>query len=453
MSARISIKLAADSMAAWVVVDTGTPATQNGLERALAAAGVRKGILPPTLADIGNKLESEDYSCAGELIAEGQLPVNGEDGRVELAIPSHIMAGTLHNHERIDFRDRGAITNVESGHLIATYYPPDPGTTGFDVRGSRLLPEPVKSGLPELGKGVEMQRQADAKTGAQLIRASRNGVVTHTLDTCLDVTDLFQHDGDVDYAIGNLDVHGTAWVTGTVQPNFSVHATGDVIIDGNIDHASVHTSGNLRVGNGIVGIDDGGIKAKGNLSCRFASNSALIAGAELSIAEHSLGCDLQAGHLQVHEGRGRIAGGRVRTEHSIYVIEAGSDGDVETLLETGLPLQELAELRHGKRAEDRQRRSHIKQSNQLKTGRRSKGGKQGREATKMAQRSRELSRAVRQRERELLRTAEIVIEQRAHVGVTLKIGPCTLRLTEPSAGGRFIYQEETNSIVKRELPR
>jgi hypothetical protein len=446
---RITVKVLDDGMRATIRIAAGDAGTAADLDRALTRAKVRHGVDTDALAQIAQQLPDPAFTVTDRTIACGTYPTAGTDGYTTRVLEAMDHAGAVRADGSLDFRERRAIINVFCGQLLATHHPAESGTPGTTVTAAVIQPAPLASGRPVLGKGVAWQDQVH-------IHAGRDGVLLQVADpssgsiTDLDVSDLYTHDADVDYRSGNLHIEGTAHVKGSVQPNFCVSASGDVVIDGQLLHSSADAGVNLMVGGGITGHSTGGVRAGGDVRCHHASDTHVIAGSTMVFGDHAINSQLQAHHIRVLDGRGKLAGGTARAVHSIHVFEAGSGGGTQTLLSVGLPLDELVALARAQRNHERSRRSALK-IDRLCTGDRRKGGKAGREATRLSRAVAEARRAVRTRSEELLDTAEIVITGRGHAGVDLHIGAHQHRLTQTVGPGRYVFARKLNSLARHRL--
>ena len=439
---RIKVAIDPAGLEATVQVVTGDPSSGMELREALAEARVRCGIHADVVEELAQKLEDGAFAAARVVIATGSSPEHGKDAIFDLEVKTDKLAGKKRADGSLDFRERGLFTNVEEGQVLATYTPTTIGTPGETVRGESIDAEPGQPKLPRLGDGVEL----DSKTGE--IRARLEGVVLYVSGDMLDVTDFFKSEGDVDYTTGNLKARGTLWITGSVRQNFTVEATVNVIVEGELDNGTVLSGGNVTLKGGVIGREAGLVRARGNIQVRHANGASLTAGATLTIGDHTLSSNLTATDVRVVDGKGRLSGGTTTARQSIQVQDAGSPSGVTTVLIAGCPIAERQELRRQRLKFHRQKRASSKRGGRATTasGRRTKGGKGGRESTRLTKKLAAKERQVQQLESELLAGAEVVIKGTAQPGVQIRFGDRELPILDCTKGARFTFDTEEQTI-------
>jgi uncharacterized protein (DUF342 family) len=107
------------------------------ITRVVEQAGVRYGIDEQACAraaEAANKLSQGEK--ISELVARGTAAVNGEDGQLVMVVEYHRdQVGLELDFGKIDFHQKGALTGIEKGQLIANIILPTAGTPGKNVCG------------------------------------------------------------------------------------------------------------------------------------------------------------------------------------------------------------------------------------------------------------------------------------------------------------------------------
>ncbi len=432
---RVRVQIAADRLTAEVQIGPGAPTEAAELPTALAAAGVVHGIDASVIARLGPLLA--DRHCAERaVVAHATAPTPGHNGTVSYSFAAAPLSGHRRDDDAIDYRERAFLHPAATGAEIARIHPPMPGRDGRDVLG-RVLPAPaVTAASLRLGQGAELR--AD---GAVVARC--DGVVT-TPNGGIDVLPLYQHQGDVDLHSGNLHSHGSVLVTGDLHAGFQIEADGDVAVLGSTFGGAVHAGGSVTIG---LGAQAGSrVAAAGELRCRHATSSTLTAAGTLQVADELVHCQAAAARIELLDGRGRALGGALRARDAVAVLTAGSSSGASTLLAAADLTSAAGELVRRQRQVDRVERQGLKVGGRDQGP--ARGGKLGRQRTSAVDAAQAERLELARQQRELLRTAHVIVRDRAHVGVRIQLGQTTKALTGDCAGARFRWDEATGTIVQ-----
>jgi hypothetical protein len=237
-------------------------------------------------------------------------------------------------------------------------------------------------------------------------------------------------------------MQGSLVVKGDVERTFSVYATGDVEIRGNVDNGNVYAGGDVRVKFGVRGGDGSSVCAEGNLSVHHAEGAKLYAGRLLQIAEatHS---ELSAGRVEVS---GKLRGGQTRAEFSIIARELGSPRSTETEVAVAEPFELPVET--AQRLLERAKALRAAKTaipSRSRVSERPKGGKLGRVQAALG--SADIERlAERAARRETLGRVAFIEFGIAHPGVSLRILDRTLILEREMRASRVRIDAETGDL-------
>ncbi len=317
--ATISIEITDDAMAATVSLapaQGGKPASIEDVIRALTEAGVNLGVDHEAL------VAACQAGVADHLVvAQGTPPTEGADSDfLELVPQTADRAPKVNADGLIDYREHGAIAMVEPGAPLMRRVPPVPGVDGYTVLGQVIAPRPVRD-----------EPFASVLTGAQisvqdpdLLIASTAGLPVRV--PCGVEVEPVLRVKEVNLSTGNIKFDGTVQVEGDVINNMKVRATGDIVVGGTVEAATLQAHGNISIKGGVIAGST--VEAGGALSARFAEGSTLRAGTVMSLDDAALECNLQSTN-QILIGvkspqRGRLVGGNVTTRMLLKTPILGS---------------------------------------------------------------------------------------------------------------------------------
>ena len=204
-------------------------------------------------------------------VAEGTAPIQGRDGVIDFSFPTdYTNPGKILEDGSIDFRERGDIPFVRQGDLLATRIPMEEGSSGINVFGDTVPPNPVDEPSFSPGEGTVL-----SEDGLQLF-AELDGQPNVDPMGIITVNPELTINGDVDFETGNIDFNGNVMVTGTVKPGFTVRGVN--LTAKEVQGAKVHIRGDLCVS---AGITEAEISARGNIFCKYINNSQIKAFGDL----------------------------------------------------------------------------------------------------------------------------------------------------------------------------
>ncbi|WP_461210552.1 DUF342 domain-containing protein [Desulfocurvus sp. DL9XJH121] len=276
------------------------------------------------------------------VLARGQFPLPGEDGRLELTFSPHLAAGTLREDGSMDFRERGGLNFVTEDERLAVLVPPVPGMPGHDILGESIPPPEPKPAMVHVGKGVMETPEED---GRVIYTAAHPGIV-HFQGKTLSVSNVLEINGDVDMSTGNVhSKHGAVHVKGCVRSGFKVEAPGDIVVDDVVEEADLIAGGNVAVGGGVIMNRKTRIVAKGNVSARFMQNARVAAGGDLTVEAELSHCEVKVrGKVMAAGSKGMISGGRVECGDGVQVNLLGNEARSKTVIVLDVPIPEAEEI-------------------------------------------------------------------------------------------------------------
>jgi uncharacterized protein (DUF342 family) len=274
-----------------------------------------------------------DYPNYNErvLIAEGTKPENGADAEILYNFSIHREEVQLkEKNGRVDFRELNLVENVEAGQILATKKPPEQGVAGRTVTGKTLPAKLGKNVQIEVGKNVKLSD--DGMSAVSTI----NGQVLLISGT-INVEPIYTVEGDVNFKTGNILFLGTVFVKGNVEDGFTVKAAGNIEVMGSVGKCVLDAEGEIIVHQGILGKNEGKVRAGSNLVAKFIENARVEVDENVLVSDGIIHSFVDANKRILCQGkRASIVGGRLRAANEIHAKTLGSVAGTETIIEVGI---------------------------------------------------------------------------------------------------------------------
>jgi uncharacterized protein len=307
----------------------GAPLTEERIVEVLREAGVT---VAPDAEGVRALLEriAANGSVAGIALARSTPPVDGADGEIQFKVRTGVGIGARGADDRIDYHERGIVESVKAGQVIAVIARPTAGRDGVDVTGGAIPARAGRAAELRVGPGATLSAE-----GASAV-ATADGMVQFARGV-LGVTDSFEIQGDVDFSTGNVRMErGSVLIRGVVRDGFEVLASGNVVVQKEVEAARIEAGGDVEVRHGILA---GKIKAEGAICAQFAVNATLVAGGSVVVANNLYTCDVTAGDkILATSGKGVVRGGVLRCRSGMEANELGSvsESPTEVIVDTDL---------------------------------------------------------------------------------------------------------------------
>ena len=285
--------------------------------------GITFGLKEDVIRETVRKAQEEVTAINDVLIAEGEEPIDGEDGRVEFKV--RLASGNkfkVLENGKVDYKEQDLITVVDEGELIAVVVKPKEGQKdGHTVLGEVIEAKPGEEANLEIGNNIRVEDKGEEI----YYYASISGQLINNKNT-ISVEPIYVVEGDVGPKTGNIKFKGAVLVKGSVNDGYTVLATEDITIQGNVGSAIVKSNGKITVNNGFVGKGKGFIYSEKDVEIKFAENATVKAGGNIHIARAALNCRLTAGEriISVKE-KGQVIGGTIKATKGIEVKVLGNE--------------------------------------------------------------------------------------------------------------------------------
>ncbi len=263
------------------------------------------------------------------LIAEGKPSTPGKAGDFKPASGACAENQACVDEDPIDYRSYNAIQTVERGGIVGTVIPPEPAVVGVNVYGEAIAPDPHDlAEAVSLGKNVRRSDRDPARVLANVVGRViyKNGVV--------DVVEILEIMGDIDYDSGNVYATCDVLVRGTVRDLFSVRSLKTITIGGAVEGAEIDAGQDLYVRGGIISRGKGRVVARGSVVMKFCERADVRAEGDITVGKAVIHSRLHTeGKLKVE--RGQVLGGSVYAREGLVVGALGSDAGVATEIIVG----------------------------------------------------------------------------------------------------------------------
>lgn len=304
----------------------GKGSTFAGMAQALADRGVVFGVR----ADLLRKLAENPRYNKLERVAEAVLPTPGSDSRFVYHFPStKDKAPQILSDGSVDYKQLGILYNVRENDVLCTKMPATEGEPGKGVTGEEI-PASFGKDLPlPLGKNTR-----PSEDGLHVLSAI-DGYVD-IIGNLVQVMDVYQVKGDVDYKTGNINFVGNVHVLGNVLQGFEVRAEGNVNIDGCVEGGRIIAGGNIVIKQGIIGMNTGKVDCGSDLRCKYIQNA--TANVENyfeteSCVNSTINC---GGNVRMLGSKAVIIASHINARHTIECVNIGSKTvSVPSVLEVG----------------------------------------------------------------------------------------------------------------------
>ncbi|NMB98236.1 MAG: DUF342 domain-containing protein, partial [Clostridiaceae bacterium] len=334
----ISVSISPDKMNAYINVsepkfesesEENYTYTVDEILKVLNQNGVKYGIDLTVLEQIINKkLYNQTIK-----IAEGDFPVDGIDGRIEIHFEHEVNYKPIILEDgRVDYRNLNLIQSVKKGEKLCTLIQPVPGVEGMNVLGSKVPPREGKLAKLPVGKNVVITEDGN------FLVAGLDGHVSY-VNGRISVYPTYEVPGDIDNSTGNIEFLGNIVIRGNVLAGFSVKAGGNIEVWGVVEGAVLEAEGDIVIRRGILGNNKAVIKSKGHIAARFIERSYVEAANDI-MAEAIMHSTVKCGGSLILEGKnGLLVGGISVVGKELVAKVIGSQMASTTIIEVGVDYQ------------------------------------------------------------------------------------------------------------------
>ena len=335
----LSLKIEENDMKAYVVFSSPGPGGSDIIKDTLLSFLKNNSVI---YGVDDNKVEDTiDHPFYNEpvLVAEGTPPVNGKDAVIKYNFNTEVIPAFMKEKGgKIDFKDKNLVQNVVAGQILAEKTPAEKGVKGRTVTGRPLDAKNGSDAEMKIGNNVELS------SDGLKVTASCNGQVM-MLNEKITVENVYVVDGDVNLSTGNIHFLGTVMVKGSVEDGFSIKATGNIEVMGNVGKCNLDAVGNIIVHQGINCKEGGLVKSGKGVIAKFIQNSTVEADEIVLVSDGIINSNVDSNNKIICRGkRATIVGGRIRATEEISAKNFGSLAVGQTELEVGFDPRSKARL-------------------------------------------------------------------------------------------------------------
>lgn len=310
---------------AFIPLIPGNTVTEEDIYDALKKRGIVVGIKPQVITELIKRKRVNEKV----LIAEGTPAEDGKNGwyeffvRLDLPrIPAPLPDGG------VDYVNIEAFEMVDEGERIAVYHPAQKGIDGQNVFGEVLHANKGIEKKPLKGEGFTI-----AQDGVTYI-SKMNGKFEY-LNGKIIISNMIIVREDVTAVTGKLEVDGSVYVIGSVYSGGYIKATGDIIVEYNVEAGRLIAGGNVMIKRGSCSKNECFIEAKGEVSGSFFEAANINADGNIK-ANYIMNSMINTlGKVIVSGSKGMLLGGRLRAIRGVDTYNLGNKTHIKTFLEVG----------------------------------------------------------------------------------------------------------------------
>ncbi|MBO4705326.1 MAG: FapA family protein [Spirochaetaceae bacterium] len=329
--ALLTVEISNDEMKASINVTSpaigGAEISAEQIERVLQTQGVVAGISKEKIEEFVD-MPIYGVPC---VVAEALQPVDGRDAYIAYNFETDRSKLKLSETEtgQVNFKELNLIQNVVEGQPLAQKMLAERGKAGKTIFGRYLEAKNGKDIPMPLGKNVAVD------TDGRTIIAKTNGQVMLIGDKIC-VEPILEVDG-VSLKTGNIKFLGTVIVKGNVEDGFEVRASGNVEVYGAVGKSVIEADGDVIVSLGIMGRDEGYVRAGKSLWAKFIQNTKVDVEEYVIVTDGIINSNVTCNKKILLQGkRASIIGGHLFATEEIHTKTIGSSGGgSETILEVG----------------------------------------------------------------------------------------------------------------------
>lgn len=321
----ISVEDNGNKAFAYIPFASGNAVTKEDIYHDLERRGIVYGIRHDSITDLIDRRRMNEKV----LIAEG-IPANrGQDGWFEFLvrldmprIPAPLPDGS------VDYVNIEAFEMVDEGEKIVIYHPAQKGSTGTNIYGESIHAEDGTEKKQLRGVGFTI-----APDGVTYI-SKMNGKFEFVGGRIL-ITNMLVIREDVTAVTGRLEVDGSVHVIGSIYSGGYIKATGDIIIEHNVENAHLIAGGNIMIKKGSCSKNDCFIEADGEVTGSFFEAANINAGGDVK-ANYIMNSNINTkGKVVVNGNKALLLGGKICAIRGVDTYNLGNRMHVKTSLDIG----------------------------------------------------------------------------------------------------------------------
>jgi uncharacterized protein (DUF342 family) len=341
--ARIKLTISPDKMSASATIEAawaGKHASMDDIKALCVENGVKFGVKRSKVEKLLMKaMDAEAGQRVSGEVAIGKAPKNGKNAYfkplVEL-FADKIRKPTEQEDGSVDLKELGDIETVKPGERIFQKIPLTSGIDGRNVLGQVVEAMPGKDAKLEVSAGTVIDPNDE-----NVLLAKKEGLA-RLIETRMEVDDVYTL-AELSPKHGHVKFNGSVVILGDVLPDMRIVATGDVLVGGYVESASIRCKGEITVLSGVSGkpLDEPEEGRENNcllesghrINISFANHVDILAKRDVFVHRQISHCNLSAASLVVGKGekpRGKVIGGYYFLSKYLEAGHVGAPSDTET---------------------------------------------------------------------------------------------------------------------------
>lgn len=322
------LRIAEDQMTAWLTLNpppAGWSYQREEILKFLQMNGIVLGYHNSNISAIIKKnIYNKEVKVAAGIVSKG-----GHDGYFDYRFtPQRIKEPAVRADGSVDYSSMGILQNVKKGDVVAVYHHAVQGSAGYTIRGGEMACSAVKE-LPPI-RGRNISRLEDGVTYISEI----DGKV-EVKDNRLDVQNVHEIHGDVNFVNGRVEFYGDIVIYGNVEAGVVIRAGRNITIRGITEGATIFAGGDVVMQRGLVGGKKAKISARGSVFADFVENATIDAKKSVK-ANVIMNSQISAGGRVVVTGeRGSLIGGFTHGLMGVEAANIGNEVEVKTVVHAG----------------------------------------------------------------------------------------------------------------------
>lgn len=317
----MEIEITADAMEAYVRIPKDIEITTTELLFYLKKNGIRHGLIHRNINRAANI-----SSYQAQLIAVGTPPVTGQDAYlINFFELENVQKPKESENGSVDFKETHFVQEVMQDDILCIKVPATEGTPGTDVYQTSI--DSISGKDMKLPSGKNTYISGDGLKLKSTMEGQFNVIRNN-----IEIKETIIIQGDVDYAVGNINYHGDVTIRGDVLPEFSVTAVGNIIISGVVEGANITSQkGSIKISSGIFGKERCTISALQSIKADFVQDAKITSECDVNITNYVMNSHINAGrYFRCHKGIGSVYGSTIEASRTIDLNIAGAIPSVKT---------------------------------------------------------------------------------------------------------------------------
>lgn len=383
------------------------------------------------------------------VVARGTLPQEGKDAELTISREEKAAGAELANG-RIDFHERDYPWNVSQGEKIGYLLEAKPAVDGIPVYGGTVEAEPPKD--------IELELEGVHKDEQGMLIADMDGALIIN-GYHIAVVDLLVIKGDVAQDTGNIHSNTAVHVKGHVEPGYVLESKKEIIVENNIEDATVQSGSTVLIKGGIRG-KKSKLSAPGDVSVGFIENASVFVNGDLTVTSSIINSTVASnGSIKIGDKRAKrsmVIGGELTANKLIEATELGSQSYSKTILRLGIAQEDRQQMTALEK-DLNERREKIGTLSQIEYHHKHAPREDTEEVLHKVEVTREALLAeiasLEEEKNKILdkikeaESAKVIVKQHVYPGVIIDINDCTYEVLNELSSVVFAYDSDKSKVT------